>query len=56
MKHFLLNQITQRSSEMPDAPGTEKFYVVVGVIAILFIGIVAYLINLDKKMKELENK
>ncbi len=56
MKHFLLNQVTQHSSNMPDAPGTEKFYVVVAVIAVLFLGMVGYLISLDKKIKELEKK
>lgn len=33
-----------------------KFEVVVGVIAIIFVGIVAYLISLDRKMKKLEDK
>lgn len=31
-----------------------KIYVVVGVIAIIFIGIVYYLIRLDKKISKLE--
>lgn len=51
---FIINQVQQHSSNMPDAAGTGKFYVVVGVIAILFIGIVAYLVNLDVKIKKLE--
>jgi CcmD family protein len=33
-----------------------KIYVVVGIIAIIFILIVAYLIRLDKKIAQLENK
>jgi len=53
MKFFLF-QIQQHSSEMPNAAGTEKYYVVVGVIAILFLGIVSYLVSMDKKIKELE--
>ncbi len=53
---FIINQVQQHSSNMPDASGTGKFYVVVGVIAILFIGIVAYLISLDLKIKKLENE
>ena len=53
MKFFLF-QIQQHSSEMPNAAGTEKYYVVVGVIAILFLGIVGYLVSMDKKIKELE--
>lgn len=51
---FILNQIQQHSSQMPNAEGTGKFYVVIGVIAIVFLGIVAYLVSLDKKIKDLE--
>jgi CcmD family protein len=39
---------------MPDAAGTEKFMVVIAVVAILFIGIVGYMISLDLKLKKLE--
>ena len=42
------------SSEMADAASTDKFYVVVGVIAVLFAGIVAYLISIDRKLRKLE--
>lgn len=31
-----------------------KIYVVVGVLCIIFIGIVAYLINLDNKLSQLK--
>jgi CcmD family protein len=44
------------SNEMPDAESTGKFYVVVAVIAILFAGITAYLVSLDRKIKKLEKK
>jgi hypothetical protein len=53
---FILNQIQQHSSNMPDAGDTGKFYVVVGVISILFLGIAAYLVSLDVKLKKLENE
>jgi CcmD family protein len=33
-----------------------KIYVVVGVICIIFIGIVAYLINLDNKLSKLKQE
>ena len=33
---------------------TGSIYVVVGVILIIFIGIIAFLINLDKKISKLE--
>lgn len=38
-------------------PATEnKFEVVVAVVAVLFVGIVAYLISIDRKLKKLEEK
>lgn len=33
-----------------------KIYIVVGVIAIIFIGIILYLIRMEKKIKRLEEK
>ncbi len=54
---YLLNSILLEaihSNQMPDATNTEKFYVVVGVIALLFLGISIYLIRLDKKISKLE--
>ncbi len=33
-----------------------KIYVVVGVLSIIFIGIIVYLIMLDKKISKLENQ
>jgi hypothetical protein len=35
---------------------TGKIYVVFGVILIIFIGIVIFLIRLERKIKKLENK
>jgi CcmD family protein len=35
---------------------TGSIYVVVGVILIIFIGIIAFLINLDKKITKLEKE
>jgi CcmD family protein len=55
MKNILFNQIT-KSAEQPDLAGTGKFYVVVGVIAVLFLGIVSYMVSLDLKIKKLEKK
>jgi CcmD family protein len=56
MKSLLLNILlqVQHSSEMADAQGSGKFYVVVGVIAVIFIGIVAYMVSVDRKIKKLE--
>lgn len=40
-----------------DTPqNAQKFEVVVAVIAVLFIGIVAYLVSIDRKLKKMENK
>lgn len=33
-----------------------KIYVVVGVIAIIFIGLVVYLISLDRRISKIENR
>jgi CcmD family protein len=44
----------QHTAEMGDAQSTEKFYVVVGVIAVIFIGIVGYLVSIDCKINKLE--
>ena len=35
---------------------TGSIYVVVGVILIIFVGIIAFLINLDKKITKLEKE
>ena len=49
----MLNNIQQ--SEMADLLRSNgKIYVVVAVLSIIFIGIVLYLILLDKKMNKLE--
>jgi hypothetical protein len=34
----------------------DKIYVIVGVLVIIFLGIVLFLINLDKKIGKLEDK
>lgn len=54
MKMFIINQVQTHSSSMPDAAGTDKYMVVVAVIAILFLGIVGYMVSLDLKLKKLE--
>lgn len=41
---------------MPNADGTDKFMVVIAVIGILFVGIVAYMISIDLKLKKIEKK
>jgi CcmD family protein len=43
--------------EMADTlRGSGKIYIVVGVIAIIFIGIVVYLFTLDRRISKIEGK
>jgi CcmD family protein len=55
MKNITLMLLQQvHTSGMADAAPTNKIEVVVAVIAVLFVGIVGYLITLDLKLKKLE--
>lgn len=56
MKSTLLSILLQQmhTAQMADAQSTQKFYVVVAVIAVLFAGITGYLISVDRKLKKLE--
>ena len=46
----------QAEVEMADGMRSEgKIYVVVGIILIILLGLVVYLITLDRKVKKLEN-
>ncbi|TAE89523.1 MAG: CcmD family protein [Bacteroidetes bacterium] len=49
-------QILLQVQAEPMAASTQKFDVVIGVIGLVFLGIVGYLIYLDKKLKKLEDK
>ena len=44
------------SSEMADSNSTEKYFVVVTVICILFALITTYLISLDRRMRKMEKQ
>jgi CcmD family protein len=55
MLHTLL-QIQQHTAQLPDADNSGKSMVVVAVLAVIFTGIVLYLIRLDKKISRLEQK
>lgn len=53
---FLASAQTE-SPEMADAMRANgKIYVVVTVLVIIFIGIVVYLVTIDRKTKRLENE
>jgi CcmD family protein len=54
MKNIILQ--TQVSADMPNAAGDGKVMVVAVVMAIIFIGIVAYLVYLDRRLTNAENK
>ena len=67
MKKLLLLMIALTSTITLFAQSTEiematamrssgKIYVVVAVIAVIFIGLVFYLISIDRKLKKLETK
>lgn len=46
----------QEEVEMADGMRSEgKIYVVVGIILIVLIGLVLYLVSIDRKVKKLEN-
>jgi CcmD family protein len=59
---FILLAISNASAQMPDVEMADalrengKIYVVVLIIAIVFIGLAAYLFNLDRKISKLEKK
>ena len=57
MKNFLLNImadiVPQASESLFRSSG--KIYVVVGIIAIIFICIIVYLVRLDSKISKLEH-
>ena len=55
---LITNIITaQQDAEMADALRSNgKIYVVVVVLCVIFVGIVAYLISIDRKISKLENK
>jgi CcmD family protein len=46
----------QQSATLANAEDTHKFFVPVMVIAVIFIGIVGYLVSLDRKLRKLEEK
>ena len=55
---MLLNILLQmqQSAARSNAEDTHKFFVPVMVIAVIFIGIIVYLISIDRKIKKLEEK
>jgi CcmD family protein len=55
MKNITLMLLQQvHTSQMADAPATNKIEIVVAVIAVLFVGIVGYMISVDRRLKKLE--
>jgi CcmD family protein len=47
----------QATPEMADAMrGDGKIYVVIGVIAVIFVAIVVFIANVDRKVSRLEKK
>lgn len=56
LSQFQLLQ-AQADVEMADAFRREgKIYVVVGILSIVFLGIIFFLVHLERRIKNLENK
>ncbi len=53
---FLILLQAQENAGMVDEMNTSKFIVPVFVIAIIFVGILAYLVMLDLRLRKLEDK
>jgi CcmD family protein len=59
---FIFLVVSNASAQMPAVEMADvlrengKIYVVVLIIAIVFIGLAGYLFNLDRKISKLENK
>jgi CcmD family protein len=52
---FFINSATAQSVEMADVMRSNgKIYVVVAVIAVIFIGLAIYLFRIDQRVKKLE--
>ena len=52
----ILNTILLQTQVATEQVTSLKFEVTVAVIAVIFIGIVGYLISIDRKLSKLENK
>ena len=55
---FLISQVSNaQQPEMADAMRSEgKIYVVVAILLIIFAGLIAYLVMLDRKVTRIEKK
>lgn len=53
---FALAQQEETAAAVPFMYSTGRSYIVVAVIGILFAGIAAYLVHLDRKISRLENE
>lgn len=57
MSSFTIAQTTANQVEMDDVMHANgKIYVVVCVLAVVFLGIIAFLISIDRKVSKLEKK
>ncbi len=54
---FFLSPVAMAQAEMADTMRSEgKIYVVVGILLIIFIGLIGYLVMLDRKVTRIEKK
>jgi CcmD family protein len=55
--NLLAQQAVEQAPTMADTFRSEgKIYVVIGVVLVVFIGIIIYLFNLDRKISKLEKE
>lgn len=54
---FFLSHLAMAQAEMADTMRSEgKIYVVVGILLIIFAGLIGYLVMLDRKVTRIEKK
>ncbi|MEY4930341.1 MAG: hypothetical protein RI909_1065 [Bacteroidota bacterium] len=54
---FFVSPMAMAQAEMADTMRSEgKIYVVVGILLIIFIGLIGYLVMLDRKVTRIEKK
>ena len=54
---FLISPLAMAQAEMADTMRSEgKIYVVVAILLIIFVGLIGYLVMLDRKVTRIEKK
>lgn len=57
LSSFFLSSLAMAQAEMADTMRSEgKIYVVVAILLIIFVGMIGYLVMLDRKVSRIEKK